>query len=127
MEKAKKAGIWMDHTSAHVMELTNDSINTTIVQSGFDHSDKVEALERSESVMHNKEQHSHAAFYKSLKEIIINYDDVLLFGPTTAKNELANLIKGDHDFENIHVIVEHSDKMTENQEKAFVKKYFLKN
>jgi len=49
---------------------------------------------------------------------------VLLFGPTTAKNELANLLKDDHLFEKIKVEVRQADRMTENQEHAFVKDHF---
>ena len=59
-------------------------------------------------------------------DAIKNYDEVLIFGPTHAKEELVNLLKADRHFENIKIDVKHADKMTENQQHAFVKDYFIK-
>jgi hypothetical protein len=117
----------MDHSVAHLMALTGDTIETTIVHSAFSHQDKEETLNRSEQMMHNKEQHQEAEYYKTLGEAIRNYDDVLLFGPTDAKVELANILGIDHRFADIKIDVKTSDKMTENQEHAFVKDYFSKH
>jgi hypothetical protein len=49
-----------------------------------------------------------------------------LFGPTDAKNELLNLIKTDHLFEDIKIEVINSGKMTESQMQTFVREYFKK-
>lgn len=49
-------GIWMDHSVAHLMEYTRDSMEAETVESTFTHQDREETLNRSESVMHNKEQ-----------------------------------------------------------------------
>ncbi|MES2517407.1 MAG: hypothetical protein V4585_04815 [Bacteroidota bacterium] len=127
MKITKSLGIWMDHSVAHLMALTGDTIETTIVHSAFSHQDKEETLNRSEQMMHNKEQHQEAEYYKTLGEAIRNYDDVLLFGPTDAKVELANILGIDHRFADIKIDVKTSDKMTENQEHAFVKDYFSKH
>ena len=77
--------------------------------------------------MHNKEQHEQSEYYKSIGEIIKNYDDVIIFGPTDAKTELFNLLKADHRFAKIKIEIKQADKMTENQQHAFVKEYFSKN
>jgi hypothetical protein len=47
-----------------------------------------------------------------------------LFGPTDAKNELLNMVKTDHLFNEIKIEVENSDKMTESQMHTFVRDYF---
>ena len=52
---------------------------------------------------------------------------MLLFGPTEAKEELFNLLSEDHRFVNIKIEVKEADKMTENQQEAFVSNYFLNN
>ena len=119
-------GIWMDHSTAHLMEYTRDSMQTETVESTFIHQDREETLNRSESVMHNKEQQKQRFYYKELGEIIKKYDEVILFGPTDAKAELYNILKEDHDFDNINIGVEDADKMTENQLHAFVRAYFSK-
>ena len=61
---------------------------------------------------------------KVLEEIILSYTNVILFGPTDAKTELYNLIKNNRQFENIKIATLPADKMTENQQHAFVKEYF---
>ena len=124
MTKENKAGIWMDHSNAHVMEFTTDPIETKTISSKFTHDEKEHSLGKSENLMHNKEQHQQAEYYKQLGEKIRHYTDVLLFGPTSAKDELFNILKADHRFAKIRIRVLHADKMTENQQHAFVKKHF---
>ncbi|GAB2583813.1 hypothetical protein [Spirosoma areae] len=124
MKTARKIGIWMDHASAKLMEFTRDPIEETTIESEFTHDDKVHTMNRSENMMHNKEQHEEAEYYKKLGEAIRPYDEVLLFGPTDAKIELFNLLKVDHRFEKINFYLEKTDTMTDNQQHAFVKAYF---
>lgn len=132
MTTAKNLGIWMDHSSAHLMEFiytpsgTTNPIETKTIESKFTHHVKEETLNRSEHIMHNKEQHQQAEYYKQLGEIIKNYESVVLFGPTEAKEELFNTLKADRRFEEIKIEVKQADKMTENQQHAFVKEYFSK-
>lgn len=124
MKAAKKLGIWMDHASAHLVEFTHDPIQTKTITSKFTHEAKLHSMERGENVMHHREQHQQAEYYKGLGELIRNYDEVLLFGPTEAKDELFNALKADHHLSKVKIKTKHSDKMTENQQHAFVKAYF---
>jgi hypothetical protein len=126
MKTAKNLGIWMDHQTAHLMEFTTDPIETKTIDSKFTHVEKELALGKSESLMHNKEQHEQAAYYKELGELIRDYDEVILFGPTDAKVELFNMLRQDHRFEAITIHIEQTDKMTTNQQHAFVRDYFSK-
>ncbi len=114
----------MDHSSAHLMELTADPIVTKVIASKFTHDAKEESLHKNENLMHNKEQHQQAQYYKQLSDEILKCKEVILFGPTSAKAELHNILKADHRFENIKIAVKQTDKMTENQQFAFVKEYF---
>ena len=124
MKTAKSLGIWMDHSSARLIEFTTDPMAATIIESAFTSEEKGASLEKSENVMHNKEQHEQAAFYKKLGEAIKHYESVLLFGPTKAKTELLNVLKADHNFEKVKIEVKQTDKLTDNQQFAFVKEYF---
>ena len=74
--------------------------------------------------MHNKRQQLHEAYYKEIADTILNYDHVLLFGPTDAKTELNNYLNEDLHFKNIQIDIEAADKMTDNEKDAFVKNYF---
>ena len=106
------------------MELTIDPIETKTIESKFTHQAKEQSLSKSENLMHNKEQHQQSEYYKKLGEAIKNYEAVILFGPTEAKVELFNTLKADHHFEKIKIEIKQTDKMTENQQHAFIRKYF---
>ena len=126
MTTEKKLGIWMDHSNAHLMEFTSTNGEEMVEASALTHQGKEHSVGSSENVIHNKEQHQQTDFYKKLGEAIKNYDEVVLFGPTNAKAELFNTLKTDHHFEKIKIEVQQADKMTENQQHAFVKEYFSK-
>ncbi len=121
---ATKLGIWMDHDHAHLTEFTADPMKTQTIESKFNHQTKEESLHKGENGMHVKEQHQQAEYYKRLGEVIRNYQEVVLFGPTNAKIEMLNTLRGNHLFANIKIQVEDRDKMTENQKHAFVRKHF---
>jgi hypothetical protein len=124
MKKEKKLGIWMDHSIAHIIEFKNQWEVLKTIESNFTHLDKVESLAKSESLMHNKEQQSQAAFYKSLGNVILNYTDVLLFGATNAKTELFNKTLKDHRFANIKIAIQEADKMSNAEKISYVSNFF---
>lgn len=113
----------MDHANAHVMEYT-DVITTQNIVSDATHEERMKTLQKGETMMQHKEQQQHAAYYKILAAIIQTQEDVLLFGPTNAKAELLNIVRADSHFDDIRIEVLPADKMTPNQEEAFVKDYF---
>lgn len=125
MITGKKLAIWMDYANAHVMEYA-DPIVTKIVTSSSTHEEKEKTLQKSESIMHNKDQQQQSEYYKALAETIKDYDEVLLFGPTNARIELFNILQSHLHFSKIKIETKASDKMTKNQEHAFVRDYFSK-
>jgi stalled ribosome rescue protein Dom34 len=118
MTKAKHLGIWMDHASAHMMDLATDPLETVTIETSFT---------KNENLMHNKEQHKQSEFYKKIMETIRNYDEVLLFGPTDAKAELHNIIKADHRFGKTKIEVKQAGKMSSHDQQIFVKAHFSKH
>ena len=44
MKKAKKLGIWMDHSIAHIIEFKDQWYELKTIESNFTHQDKVESL-----------------------------------------------------------------------------------
>lgn len=123
MHTKKNIGVWMDHSTAQLIENQTKGTNTTI-HSHFNFNMKEEALSRSENLMHNKEQQAQDSFYKKIADEISSYDNVLIFGPTDAKLELKNYLRKDEHFKNKQIIVQSADKMTDNEKNAFVKSYF---
>jgi peptide subunit release factor 1 (eRF1) len=96
MLTTKCLGIWMDHANANIIEFADGPLETNIIQSQFTHEVKEDVLGRSEYGMHKKEQHQQSNFYKKIGDVIRNYTDVILFGPTKAKTELFNMLRADH-------------------------------
>lgn len=126
MKSTKHLGIWMDHSIAYLNELTNGTI---IATNTIESQPKLQVKEedlyfKDESHMLNKEQKQRAAFYKRISDVITGYEEVILFGPTEAKNELLNLLRANHLFDKIKIEIKTTDKMTENQQHDFVKGYF---
>jgi len=124
MRVSKKLGIWLDHSNAYLIEFTSEVKETKMITSDFTFQDREETLQRSESEMHNKEQHKQATFYKKIAAVIKNFDEVILFGPTHAKVELFNFLKESHLYDAIKIEVKNTDKMSDIEQRQFVRDYF---
>jgi Lhr-like helicase len=125
MEKIKQLGIWMDHSNALLMEHYNHLIVSKQVILKPVEKEKEDNVDTHEVQMHSVEDQQHqTAYYNEIREIIKNYKDVLLFGPTDAKEELYNLLKADHHFENTNIELRNTDKMPENKIHEFVIDHF---
>ena len=123
MDTKKNLGVWLDHSTANLIEF-KDPMTSHTIESDFTHNEKVDALNRSENLMHNKELQMDEAFYKEIADELLRYDHVLLFGPTNAKSELHNYLNMDLHFKDIKIDIESADKMTDNEQFAFVRKHF---
>jgi hypothetical protein len=123
--KAKNLGIWIDHANAHLVEFTTDAITTDIISNGSAHRKRGHGLGKREEGMNNNERQQQSDYYKKLVDVIRNFSDVVLFGPTSAKIELLTILRADHQFEHIRLDTRDSDKMTQNKQHAFVRDYFL--
>lgn len=123
MKTTKRLGIWMDHSTANLIEFTDNKTETTEVEAQVGEQD--EPLNPSdETMIQNKDQNELSDFYKRISEVIKGYDEVLLFGPTHAKDELNNILKDDRHFDEVKIEIKSADNMTENQQQAFVKEHF---
>jgi stalled ribosome rescue protein Dom34 len=126
MKTTKKLGIWMDHSIAHLMEFTSKHFEIETIESKFTNDVKNQSLAKSEKTMYNKEKRLLQDYYKKLGEAIKNYKRVILFGPTDAKTELFDLLSEDERFLKIKIEIKNTDKMSANQQHAFVRDYFSK-
>jgi len=124
MKTTKQLGIWMDHSIAYVIKLTNGTIETNSIESTPEIQADQQIVYKDESHSLNKEQGLLSSYYRKLGDAILENDEVILFGPTEAKNELLNVIKENHLFDKIKIEVEATDKMTEIQMNTFVKEHF---
>lgn len=124
MKIIRKLGIWMDHSTAHLIELSNGKIvkkTLKITPAILGPLDNLRLNEnRKLSTPHNHQ----SSFYKELSYVINDYNEVLLFGPSNAKTELFNLLKNNHRFDDTKISVQSTENMTDNQQDTFVKDFF---
>lgn len=114
----------MDHSMAHLMEISTDPFEVQTIESEFQNSDKLQKLAVSEKLMHQKEKQLQRKYYKKISQAIKNFYHVVLFGPTDAKNKLYNMLAEDRNFGKIKIEIKETDKMTAKQQEAFLKEYF---
>lgn len=125
MKTRKILGIWMDHSVAHLTELHGGAFATRVIESKPVIPMNAGDLHyKDDSHLLSKEQGQLSAYYKKLRDASLGYEEVILFGPTEAKNELANILKENHLFEKINIVVKPADKMTENEQHEFLKEFF---
>jgi hypothetical protein len=126
MKTIKQLGIYIDYKNAFLMELINKLIVSRNIEFEYP-TDSDSTHEESVKQEFNKEKQQHlpSAYYLDLCDVIRNYDQVVLFGPNDAKNELFNLLEFDHNFDTIKIHNENTTDLTEIQMHNFVKNYYL--
>jgi len=124
MKKVKMIGIWMDHCDAYLLESIDGEIAERIIVSEFTEQEKESSLDKGEKFMNHKESQMQAKYFRRLSDSMKDYDEILLFGPTEAKNELFNLLKADHFFDGKKIELKNTDKMTAGEMHRFVIEYF---
>jgi stalled ribosome rescue protein Dom34 len=124
MQNPKKIAIYLDHSQAELFDFGVSAIKFKIIDSEFNHQDKKEIFQKGESHLHNKEQQLQHKYYENLGNAILDFNEVLLFGPTDAKTELFNYLAEIKKFGNIRIKVKATDKLSENQQLEFVNNYF---
>lgn len=126
MKINKRLGIYLNYQQAHLIEFTSHPLETKTIDSDFTHEEKLETIKKGEKAMHHKEQHEQLAYFKKLGDVIKHYDEVLLFGPTKAKNELHNLLANDTHYNKIEITVVISDELTLKEQQDLVMHFFSK-
>lgn len=126
MKIAKNLGIWMDYTTAILIEFNLNSCEIKSIDSGFSNQEENEFLDKSESLMHHKEKQQLSTFFKRIADQIKEYNEVVIFGSSDAKAELYTVLKQEEPFKKIKMEIKNTNKMTDNQKKHFVKSYFSK-
>ncbi len=136
LKSDRKIGLWLDHTKAHFIDLSK---GPAIVETTF--SDKESEVRykgesatgtllgnnratNSEHHKHNRERLIMDEYYHILIDRLKNYDDIFLFGPTSAKDELNNKLIADKHFADKSITITPADQLTENQMVAAVRTFF---
>lgn len=112
-------GVWLDHSNAILYTFNPDK-----AADGFTVSEKLESPEapgRSENDAKKSNRHR---YYADLAKHLAGYDEILLFGPGTAQEELRNELMHDKHFQSKRIDVRTENSLTENQRSALVRDHF---
>lgn len=132
----KKIGIWMDHAQAKLINPDDIDLSIRELASTLNPRERIAGetadgiklggfrSSNNEFAKHEKEQNATHAYYKKLAVELLPYDMILIFGPTTARQEFYNYLKEEHNFSNKVITTVDGNYNTDNQLKAFVKKSF---
>ena len=124
MNSTKKVGVWMDYSEAHIMEFSEIPTEIKVIKSNFKNKLRLNEKDKSEKHLHSLEKQCKADYFKEIATSLLNYDKVLLFGPTNAKNELFNILSKDTLFSKIKLYLKESGKLTLNQRNKFIFEHF---
>lgn len=132
----KTIAVWLDYSKAHLITFNGgEPVIETLLNTAVPH--LREAGEKStgttfgkyigsnnEYSKHNQERDDIRYYYKSIAEALRPYITIHLFGPSTAKNELNNLMYDEKLLSNKVVTVNTAGKLTEKQMIAEARKLF---
>jgi hypothetical protein len=132
----KKIGLWLDHVDAHFIEMEDSQEHFETIHSGKEslHRIKGEAgngikmgnyrSTNNEHRVQMRENEIMSDYFKGIEKRLQNYDEIFVFGASTAKDELYNLLRSNKHFDSKLIQVESSDQITKNQMLARVRAFF---
>lgn len=116
------AVVWLDHNEAHIMHISPDDVETSVVKPASPHRN----LQRKRGSVSGSRQPEDPHFYHEVVEAISGAKEVLIVGPGQAKLELIKHIHA-HDPKVAEQVVgvETVDHPSDAQVVAFARKYFV--
>lgn len=114
----------MDQFSANCIEYTTTAIMIKTIKSDFKNQEKKKILLTGENHLHDKKKDLQNEFYVKLKEELLNYKKVLLFGSTNAKIEFETILTNNSKFSQIQIIIKETQKLSNKEQIAFVNEFF---
>lgn len=127
-EPKKRVGVWMDHFQAFLFSVpAGGKKNAYALQESIETTEPEDHERQSEHTIHNAEQKLRMKHFRSIATHIGAFDEILLFGPGTAQEELRNQLSEDVHFRGKRVAVESAGHITQNQMVAKVREYFEAN
>ncbi|MFD2203213.1 hypothetical protein [Shivajiella indica] len=137
----KQVGVWIDFSKALLIgynkgnaELieTIDSPYESIKRIEGEGNDTTRFSPNSEHASNNEYRKNNIShnelneYFKIMEAKLHGFDDILLFGPGTAKEQLRNRLRENKSFGGKWFSVQPSDKLTNNQLLAFVRDFYDK-
>jgi stalled ribosome rescue protein Dom34 len=116
------AVVWLDHNEAHIMHISPDDVETSVVKPAEPHRN----LQRKRGSVSGSRQPEDQHFYHEVVEAMSGAAEILIVGPGHAKLELIKHIHAhDPKIADKVIGVETVDHPSDAQVVAFARKYFV--
>lgn len=117
------AGVWIDNNKAFII-----SKNSENEDADYSIKEKIQAKENhgggSEHSMNNAKQSDSVKYFKSLSGQLLDYDEILLFGPGKSQEQFQNHLNEDPQFKSRKIIVETAEQLSDGQMIARVRDFY---
>jgi stalled ribosome rescue protein Dom34 len=117
--KKQHAGVWIDNQKAMIIT-ENDG--------DFAIKEKLKADENfgggSEHSINNAKQSGNLKYFKTISSRLLNYDEILIFGPGKSQEQLQNHLEEDAQFNKKKITIDSAEHITEPQMIAMVRDFF---
>jgi len=115
------AAVWLDHSEAHVMHISPDDVETSVVHPAHPH----QHLHVRSGTTGAGRKTEDQAYYHKVTEALQGAQEILIVGPAQAKLQLVKHIHAhDHGLVDKIVGVETVDHPSDGQLLAYARKYF---
>jgi hypothetical protein len=142
MSTKKVIGVYLDHQKAYLIQKEKeDAVISEIIESDYERQVREAGKgsnttfwnasgtysSNNENNKNNKAKNQLHEYYELLSRKIKDFDEILIFGPTTARNELKNYLCELKPFNGKKIHVEPADILTDNQKREKVRNFFNGN
>ncbi|EIA09776.1 hypothetical protein [Flavobacterium frigoris] len=114
MGTSTKLAIWLDHSAAYIVEIKPNHLPIMTIESKFVNSSELIA----------SQNRTLNAYYNKIINKIKDYEKLFLFGPTTAKLELFDVLSEDHRLMKMKVLIIETPNLRPDQQEQYINNYF---
>ena len=117
------AGVWLDNDKAMIIaNISTNEVANYVIQ------DKLKAREThgggSEHSINSSKQSDSLKYFKALASRLLNYDEILVFGPGKSQEQFQNHLQEDIQFNSRKITIDSSEHLTDPQMIAKVRDFF---
>lgn len=120
------AGVWLDTQQAMIISKNDDN-----EQGDFAILEKVKAKAAhgsgSEHTINNAKHADTIKYFKSVSSLLLDYDEILVFGPGKSQEQFQNILKEDVQFKSKKISIDSAEHLTDPQMIAKVRDFFKSN
>jgi hypothetical protein len=111
----------MDFSIAYLMEYTNNQVLTVTIESDGYLLTEMQKSPTDNNLLKLPDQEKLSSYYRKISDYIIDYEEVILLGPTSSKNELFSILLLDPLFDRINMSVKDAVRMNDSERESFIR------